>query len=131
MRKTVLMALTAVAAVSAGLLAIPRAEAMTIGSPAGLGVVADRVDATENVQYIYGGRNHCWYATGWRGPGWYWCGYRWRRGYGWGGPAGWQGWTYGGPPGVVVAPRYRHGPPVVGPGYRHAPPHGRVIVVPR
>ncbi len=113
MRKTVLIAATAVIALSAALLAMPRAEAMAIGSPAGLGVAADRVDATENAQYVYGGRNYCWYPGGWHGPGWYWCGYRWRRGYGWGGPAGWQGWTYGPRAPVVVGPRYRHVPPPV------------------
>lgn len=39
---------------------------------------------------------------GWLGPGWYWCGYAWRSGYGWGGPWGWgwgrgwgRGWGYG------------------------------------
>ncbi len=117
MRKSALMAVSALAALSA-VLATPRAEAMTIGSPAGLDVAADRIDATVDVQYVYGGRNHCWYPNGWHGPGWYWCGYRWRRGLGWGGPAGWQGWAYG-PPAVVVAPR------------RPPPPHRRVIVVPR
>ena len=39
----------------------------------------------EQVQYFYGGENYCWYDGGWRGPGFYWCGYAWRRGYGWGG----------------------------------------------
>ncbi|MDR3511739.1 MAG: hypothetical protein P4L73_08900 [Caulobacteraceae bacterium] len=47
------------------------------------------------VQYFWGGRNYCWYDGGWRGPGWYWCGYAWRRGHGWGGPYGWRGWHGG------------------------------------
>ncbi len=42
--------------------------------------------------YFYGGRNYCWYDGGWDGPGFYWCGFAWRRGYGWGGPYGWRGW---------------------------------------
>ena len=46
----------------------------------------------ENVQYIYGGRNYCWYDDGWHGPGWYWCGYRLRQGFGWGGERGWNRW---------------------------------------
>jgi hypothetical protein len=29
--------------------------------------------------------------SAWRGPGFYWCGYAWRRGYGWGGGYGWRG----------------------------------------
>lgn len=49
----------------------------------------------ENAQFIFGGQNYCWYADGWRGPGWYWCGYAFRRGYGWGGGYGWHGWRGG------------------------------------
>ena len=48
----------------------------------------------EQVQYFYGGRHYCWYE-GWYGPGWYWCGYGSRRGYGWGGGYGWHGWRGG------------------------------------
>jgi hypothetical protein len=51
--------------------------------------------ALETVQYIYGGRNYCWYDGGWDGPGYYWCGYAWRSGFGWGGGYGWQGWQGG------------------------------------
>jgi hypothetical protein len=47
-------------------------------------------------QFVYGGRQYCWYPNGWKGPGFYWCGYAMRRGYGWGGPAGWMGYTYRG-----------------------------------
>jgi hypothetical protein len=103
MRKLVLTAAMVLAAWSVSVAASSRADAMAIGSPAGLGVAADSVDVTENVQYLYGGRRYCWYVDGWQGPGWYWCGYRLRRGYGWGGPVGWQGWSYGRP--VVVGPR--------------------------
>ena len=46
----------------------------------------------ERVQFFFGGQNFCWYLNGWRGPGWYWCGYAWRSGYGWGGGYGWNGW---------------------------------------
>jgi hypothetical protein len=52
--------------------------------------------------YAYGGYNYCWYPRAWRGPGWYQCGFAWRRGYGWGGPWAWgygrgwgRGWGYG------------------------------------
>jgi hypothetical protein len=49
----------------------------------------------EQAQFIFGGRNYCWYDDGWRGPGFYWCGYAWRRGLGWGGGVGWHGWHGG------------------------------------
>ncbi len=38
----------------------------------------------EPVQFVFGGRRYCWYDSGWQGPGFYWCGYSWRRGLGWG-----------------------------------------------
>ena len=49
----------------------------------------------DKAQYYWGGRHYCWYE-GWHGPGWYYCGYGWRRGYGWGGPEGWRGWGHRG-----------------------------------
>src|SRR5271168_421292 len=49
----------------------------------------------DKVQYFWGGRNYCWYDGGWQGPGWYWCGYAWRRGFGWGGGYGWHSWHGG------------------------------------
>ena len=75
------------------------------------GALADAAGAfsiVDQAQYVYGGRRHCWYPNGWRGGGWYRCGYAKRRGYGWGGAAGWNGWAAPGV--VVVAPR------VVAPG---------------
>jgi hypothetical protein len=45
--------------------------------------------------YVFEGNSYCFYADGWRGPGWYRCGYRLRRGLGWGGPRGWHGWGGG------------------------------------
>jgi hypothetical protein len=47
-------------------------------------------------QFFFGGQNYCWYGGGWQGPGYYYCGYAWRRGLGWGGGAGWNGWHGGG-----------------------------------
>jgi hypothetical protein len=52
----------------------------------------DVAPSLQDAQYLWGGRNYCWYPGGWRGPGYYWCGYAWRRGFGWGGPVGWHGW---------------------------------------
>ena len=49
----------------------------------------------EKTQFFYGGRNYCWYLEGWRGPGYYWCGFNWRRGFGWGGGYGWNNWGGG------------------------------------
>src|SRR5262245_38720151 len=60
---------------------------------------ADQLAAVETVQFVWRGRRYCWYDTGWRGPGWYECGFRWRRGLGWGGPVGWHGWRR---PGIRV-----------------------------
>jgi hypothetical protein len=52
--------------------------------------------AFEPVQYLYAGHNYCWYPNGWRGPGFYWCGYALRNGLGWGGGVGWHGWNSSG-----------------------------------
>jgi hypothetical protein len=51
-----------------------------------------RLAGVEQAQFFFGGRNFCFYPGGWHGPGFYWCGYAWRRGLGWGGPTGWRGW---------------------------------------
>jgi len=78
------------------LLAVPPAVGAAPLSPtAQLLFGGDRLGdgpAIEPVQYFYGGQNYCWYFNGWRGPGYYWCGYAWRNGLGWGGGRGWHGW---------------------------------------
>jgi hypothetical protein len=77
-----------------------------------VGVDTPGAPVLEKTQYVYLGHDYCWYDGGWRGPGFYWCGYAWNRGWGWGGPAGWRGWAYG--------PGYWHGGAWIGPrGYRH------------
>ncbi len=69
-------------------------------------------------------QRHCFYVDGWHGPGWYRCGYHHRKGYGWGGPAGWNGWSHG-PRKVYRAPVQRH---YVQPRREHyAPPKRRYI----
>ena len=88
------------AAVAAVALTIGPANAMPLG---GLGQAADTLTAVEETQFVYLGRDYCWYPDGWHGPGFYWCGYAWRSGFGWGGPIGWRGWHPRG--GVVVGPR--------------------------
>ena len=50
----------------------------------------------------FAGRDYCWYEFAWRGPGWYRCGYQWRRDLGWGGHDGWLGW--------YPYPRHHHYP---------------------
>jgi hypothetical protein len=64
--------------------------------PAGPLALPSAASDVQQVQYIYGGRNYCWYGNGWHGPGYYWCGYAFRRGFGWGGGYGWRGWGGGG-----------------------------------
>jgi hypothetical protein len=61
-------------------------------SPQGFKAAAGDQSVIDQVQYRYAGREYCWYDDGWRGPGFYWCGYRLRTGFGWGGPQGWHGW---------------------------------------
>jgi hypothetical protein len=103
MRKFVLSAALA-AIVGAGSLIAGAAEAAPAGprSMPGFNLV-------EKTQFVFGGRNYCFYTNGWRGPGWYWCGYASRRGHGWGGPSGWHGWRHGGyRGGHHVSPRHGH-----------------------
>ena len=67
--------------------------------------------------YYWGGRRYCWYDNGWTGPGWYWCGYPWRSGFGWGGPWGWHGWVGGHPRGWYQSHRGFYGGRWVGGGW--------------
>src|ERR1700754_810902 len=78
----------------------------------------------EQTQFIFGGRNYCWYDNGWRGPGYYWCGYAFRRGLGWGGGAGWHGWHGGRGRVVVGRPGHGGGRPGGGHGGGHPGGHG-------
>ncbi|HVB90067.1 MAG TPA: hypothetical protein VND97_07690 [Beijerinckiaceae bacterium] len=98
MRK--LMLATASALAMAGGLAVGSAQAAPVQN--GLQGVQQNSPIT-TVDYYFAGRRYCFYPSGWRGPGFYWCGYEWRRGYGWGGPFGWHGWRVGG------YERYGHG----------------------
>lgn len=89
MRKLGLVLATLTALIAGG---SASALAAPVGPDNGVrGAVAD-LYLIEKAQYVWGGRRYCWYANGWSGPGWYYCGYAWRRGYGWGGPYGWRGW---------------------------------------
>ena len=115
MRKSILT----IAAIAASAFVAAKANAMPLNS--GIGEAADRLSAIEQAQFFYLGHNYCWYPDGWHGPGFYWCGYAWRSGFGWGGPIGWRGWRgpgfragvghrIGGPGMRVVGPRMGAGP---------------------
>ena len=67
-----------------------------IGDGVAASHVASQLLPVEKAQFVWGGRQYCWYDNGWRGPGFYWCGYAYRTGFGWGGGAGWHGWRGGG-----------------------------------
>ncbi len=84
------------AAALAGSAIAPVAQAAPFADQSAVEQSADGLAAIEKTQFIWGGRNYCWYPGGWRGPGWYWCGFAWRRGFGWGGGPGWHGWRGGG-----------------------------------
>jgi hypothetical protein len=73
----------------------------------------------QDVQFLFGGRNYCWYPVGWHGAGYYWCGYANRRGFGWGGPVGWHGWSGGGRGGNGGHMAVAHGAPMGGHGGDH------------
>jgi hypothetical protein len=76
--------------------AISVTEAAPIADQSAVRQTAIDLRGVEKAQFVWGGRNYCWYDTGWRGPGWYWCGYAWRSGLGWGGGLGWHGWRWHG-----------------------------------
>jgi hypothetical protein len=95
------LALVLGAALAGGTASIAQAVPVTP-----LGPEAGNAGLLQNVQFFFGGRRFCWYWDGWHGPGWYWCGYAFRRGLGWGGPRGFRGW----------------GVPARGPGFRPGRP---------
>ena len=72
------------------------AEAAVADGVLGARAPFTQIAPVEKTQFFFGGQNYCWYDDGWQGPGYYYCGYAWRRGYGWGGGAGWRGWGGGG-----------------------------------
>jgi hypothetical protein len=95
-RKETSMRSTRSIILSAALLAvlpIGVSQAGVIG-PQGVGAALQEQTLVDQVQYRWGGHEYCWYPDGWKGAGWYRCGYRLRVGFGWGGPAGWHGWRW-------------------------------------
>jgi hypothetical protein len=59
------------------------------------GAGSDLVDQVAVRVYVHEGHRFCFYFDGWHGPGWYRCGFAFRRGLGWGGVYGWNDWSYG------------------------------------
>jgi hypothetical protein len=92
MRNLIFAVAATAALATSGALVTGRAEAAVVGPPNAMRTTSGNLNMMEAIQYMYGGRRHCWYPAGWHGPGWYWCGYAFRKGFGWGGGEGWQGW---------------------------------------
>ena len=104
----------ALAGAAVSLVTLLSGAAQATPASGALANAASTLSIIEQAQYVYGGRRHCWYGNGWHGAGWYRCGYANRRGYGWGGVAGWNGWAAPGvvvvaPPVAVVPGRYYYG----------------------
>jgi hypothetical protein len=88
MRYLVYAVATTTALFAGGMLMSGRAEAAPL-APDGLRATADGFDILENAQFRLRGGNYCWYEGGWQGPGFSWCGYGSRHGFGRGGGQGW------------------------------------------
>lgn len=112
----------AVAAGLISLLTLPAEAALGVGASAAPAAL-ERSSPVEKAQFVWGGRRYCWYSSAWRGPGWYQCGFAWRRGFGWGGPVGWHGWRH--PVHRPRPPVHRPRPPVHHRPPAHRPPHHR------
>ncbi len=92
MRKWILLAVLTAGLFSMASLGANRAEAMTIGTPAGVGIAAGEADLAQDVAYVCrrvwrcgpygcGWRRACWWRPGgyYYGPRWGYYGYRgWR-----------------------------------------------------
>ncbi len=64
------------------------ADAAVAYSGQGAADLQQSLTPVEKAQFFFGGNNYCWYAGGWHGPGWYYCGFAWNNGLGWGGGYG-------------------------------------------
>jgi hypothetical protein len=83
---------------------------------------ADPLPIEKAQAFFWGGFRYCFYWDGWHGPGWYRCGYQWRRNYGWGGGPGWHGWHHPPPPKKGLPPPPKKGPPPPPPKKGPPPP---------
>ncbi len=121
MRKAALALVGAIALGAGTMMTMGVVQAAPAGMLARSAVGAVGFDLVEKAQYTYRGRRYCFYFDAWKGPGWYWCGYAHRRGYGWGGTSDWRGWDHGR---VYRAPVHR-APHPRAPEYRHQTPQPR------
>lgn len=96
MARSKLMEKFAFIVVAAGALAIAPARAAVSGAADAIRAASDNGSIAEQVQFRFGGYDYCYYDDGWKGSGWYWCGYAHRPGFGWGGPIGWNSWRWEG-----------------------------------
>ncbi|MGH7011044.1 MAG: hypothetical protein ACREEX_09415, partial [Caulobacteraceae bacterium] len=62
-----------VAVASTALLAAGAAAGTAKADPALVG--APYLQPVQFSVYFWAGHRYCWYYEGWRGPGWYWCGF--------------------------------------------------------
>jgi hypothetical protein len=121
------------------------AEAGVGGGASEAGISVRRATPIKTAQYYrFDDQNYCWYAEGWQGSGWYWCGDEWDIGVGWGGPYGWNGWVgrrrpwrsgphgigtwHPRPPTSALDARPALGPGVGGGGARHAYHSGGAVL---
>lgn len=86
--------LVAAAGALGATLALTPAQAAVQNGADALHLASGNGALIEQVQFRFGGREYCWYDDGWMGPGWYWCGYAYRTGFGWGGVLGWNNWRH-------------------------------------
>jgi hypothetical protein len=85
------------ALLAAGALFGASAQAAPVSGARNTKQLIDPQAVVEKAQvFVWSGRRYCFYWDAWNGPGWYYCGYAWRRGYGWGGGPGWHGWHHHG-----------------------------------
>ncbi len=94
MRKWILLAALTAGIFSIASLGANRAEAMTIGTPAGVGIAAQETDVAQDVAYVCRRAWRCGpYGCGWRRACW-WAGprYYYRGGWGWRRHHHWRRW---------------------------------------
>ena len=104
------LGLVAAMLMASSMLMVGRAQAAPISTADGMRTTADTLRLVERAQYVWNGRNYCWYDAGWKGPGWYVCSYGpWVSGLWWGGSSGWHNWHWHGHKGHHVEPvSYTH-----------------------
>lgn len=86
---------TGLALLVAGAFLPAGAQAAPVGGAPSTNMQIDPHAMVEKAQvFFWRNRRYCFYWDAWNGPGWYYCGYAWRRGLGWGGSPGWHGWRH-------------------------------------